>query len=184
MAIKVIKHGETKFKITCPVCGCEFEYEFEDLVECYLPGFKQITCPDCGEWLTHKEGKSVKELNKDITWTFPKPGEPIPCDKKDKWLYVDYQNPYSQWTTTTPFTNWPDCATCPNKPDPNKTIVGDTPCTWCRKNQPYCFTGDKFSADYKGGSYSVNPENFKNVTYTNTSYHGPAFTTNYTTEEK
>ena len=32
MAIKVIKHGEKpKFKKTCPNCGCEFEYEMEDL---------------------------------------------------------------------------------------------------------------------------------------------------------
>ena len=33
---------------------------------------------------------------------------------------------------------FPDCATCPNRPDPNKPIIGDTPCTWCRKNVPYC----------------------------------------------
>ena len=178
MAIKIIKHGETKFKITCPVCGCEFEYEFEDLVECYLPGFKQIKCPDCGEWLTHKEGKSVKELNKDITWAFPKPGEPIPCDKKDKWLYVDYQNPYAQWTADL------DCDKCPNKPDPTKLVLGDTPCTWCKKNQPYCFTGDKFPADYKGGSYKVSLDQYKNVGYTSTSYQSPAFATNTTTEEK
>ena len=182
MAVKVIKHGETKFKLICPVCGCEFEYEFEDLIECYLPGFKQIKCPDCGEWLTHKEGRSVRELNKDITWTFPKPGESVPCDKKDKWFYVDYPNPYTTWTTNGGMEL--DCDKCPNKPDPTKIVVGDTPCTWCRKNQPYCFTGDKFPADYKGGSYSVNPEDFKHVTYTNTNTKAPEFTTNYTIDTK
>ena len=49
MAIKVIKHGEKTFKVVCSVCGCEFEYEYEDLVDSYLPGIKQIKCPDCGK---------------------------------------------------------------------------------------------------------------------------------------
>jgi len=138
MAIKVIKHGTKVFKVICPICGCEFEYEYEDLVECYIPGLKQIKCPDCGEWLTHKSAEPVKSLEKDLTWTFPKPGEPIPCDKKNKWFYVDYPNPNVKWTSNLP--DWPDCETCPNKPDPTKIIVGDTPCTWCRKNQPYCYT--------------------------------------------
>lgn len=32
MAIKIIKDGKmTKFKKTCPDCGCEFEYEASDL---------------------------------------------------------------------------------------------------------------------------------------------------------
>ena len=162
MAIKVIKHGETKFKVTCPICGCEFEYEYEDLVDCYIPGFKQIKCPDCGEWLTHKGAEPVKSLEKDITWRFPKYGEPIPCSPNTIW---------------TPTLDWPDCETCPNKPDPNKIIVGDTPCTWCKKNVPYC--SDKILS---GGSYTARPEDFKNVTYTNTK--ASKFTTNYTTNLK
>ena len=31
-----------------------------------------------------------------------------------------------------------DCATCPNKPDPNKNVFGDTPCTWCIKRRVTC----------------------------------------------
>ena len=53
MAIKVIKHGAKVFKAICPICGCEFEYEYEDLRrEC---GFvKFVMCPDCGEMIYHK----------------------------------------------------------------------------------------------------------------------------------
>lgn len=152
MAIKVIKHGETKFKIVCPICGCEFEYEFEDLVERYSI-VKQVKCPDCGEWLTHKEVYPTYPHYPN----WPKIGDPIPCSPSDP-----ITKPYITWTTTTPGT-WPDCETCPNKPDPTKTIVGDTPCTWCKKNQPYCFTGDKFPADYKGGSYVTTPESYKDT---------------------
>lgn len=32
-----------------------------------------------------------------------------------------------------------DCENCPSKPSPTKEVtVGDTPCTWCRKNQSTC----------------------------------------------
>ena len=33
MAIKVIKHGKETFKAVCPICGCEFSYQSEDLKE-------------------------------------------------------------------------------------------------------------------------------------------------------
>ena len=33
---------------------------------------------------------------------------------------------------------WPDCDKCLHKPDPNKPTVGDSPCTWCKRNQFYC----------------------------------------------
>ena len=116
MAIKVIRHGTKIFRITCPVCGCEFEYEYEDLQTIYGIA-KQIKCPDCGEMLDHREVKPRPE---------PNPINPL--------------NPYIIWTTNTPGYNL-DCATCPNRPDPNKPItVGDTPCTWCKKNQPYCIS--------------------------------------------
>ena len=156
--IKVIKHGEKTFKTICPVCGCEFEYSYEDVESSYLSSDQNLTvkCPDCGHQVKHQQFKQAQPYIP--LW----PCEPIPTDTKP----TNPLNPYVTWTG---FTDWPDCDKCPNKPDPNKIVVGDTPCTWCKKNQPYCFTGDKFPADYKGGSYSVNPEDFKNVTYTNTS---------------
>ena len=158
MAIKVIKHGETKFKITCPVCGCEFEYEFEDLVTQY--GIvKQIKCPDCGEWLTHKDTYPTYPTYPN----WPKIGEPIPCSPSDP-----ITKPYITWTTTTP-NSWPDCETCPVKPDPNKTVVGDTPCTWCKKNMPYC-------TNTTTGNIKIDPKLYTNVS---TTYAGLKVDTNY-----
>jgi len=179
MAIKVIKHGETKFRLVCPVCGCEFEYEFEDLVNQY-DIIKQVKCPDCGEWLTHREGESVKKPEKDITWKFPKPGEPIPCDKSYR-HYVDHNYPYAIWTSNIP--DWPDCETCPNKPDfkNGKPIIGDTPCTWCKKNQPYCTsinnTSNTFTATMDEAY--ISPD-YSNSTVCET----PECSTSYTTEIK
>lgn len=157
MAIKVIKHGKTKFKITCPVCGCEFEYEFEDLVTKY-DFIKQVKCPDCGEWLTHRD--TYPTYPHYPNW--PKIGDPIPCGPFDP-----ITKPYITWGFDTANGSNLDCDKCLNKPDPLHPVVGDTPCTLCKKNQPYCFTGDKLPADYKGGSYSTDLSLYKNVTYTN-----------------
>ena len=41
--IKIIKPGKTDFRLTCNKCGCVFEYNTEDIVDCY------IKCPTCGK---------------------------------------------------------------------------------------------------------------------------------------
>ena len=117
--IKIIKEGKPiKFTKTCPDCGCEFEYEECDVTTDYSicltsmpPRYNRyIKCPWCGKSIHHG-------------YTEP---STIPFTITDK-LDVN-------WNV------WPDCETCPNKPDPNKIVVGDTPCTWCPKNRPYCTT--------------------------------------------
>lgn len=124
MAIRIIKEGKpTKFTKVCPDCGCEFEYDLTDLHTDYsiclttYPGQYNtyVICPCCGRHIHH--GTAMAE-----DW----PGTKI-------------------WYTTTNSYEMPDCDKCINKPDPNKVVVGDTPCTWCKKNQPYCtsFSGDK-----------------------------------------
>lgn len=166
MAIKVIKHGTKVFRVVCPICGCEFEYEYEDLKTEY--GFvRQVKCPDCGNFVTHQD------------FTPQQPHIPTYPNYPLGPAYPTY--PYVTWTTTGTGTEL-DCNKCPNKPDPTKTIVGDTPCTWCKKNQPYCYTGDVFPKDYKGGSYKVDNDYHKKVSYTNDNYKAPSFTTNYTTD--
>ena len=127
MAIKIIKHGETHFKITCPICGCEFEYDKEDTQ--HVPGQKPyVKCPDCESYIEHKQTKKIE-----ITWD--KNIDTVDKTKFDKLFYVNYKNSHVLNT-------WPDCENCLNKPDPNKIVVGDTPCTWCIKNQPYCTNSD------------------------------------------
>ena len=113
---KIIKHGNTHFKITCPYCGCEFEYDAEDLetrsnwiTSTTLDNsYKVVRCPDCGIEIYHS-------------------GPP-------------QKYPNMNYCLTTHSEGWPDCENCPNKPDfkNGKFTVGDTPCTWCRKNNPTC----------------------------------------------
>lgn len=45
--IEVIKHGKTKFTATCANCGCEFNYEVEDIVD------GKVACPDCHKEFPH-----------------------------------------------------------------------------------------------------------------------------------
>lgn len=45
---------------------------------------------------------------------------------KDDYDMINKQNP---------------CDYCPRKPDPNKMVVGDSPCQWCRHN-PFKLTCD------------------------------------------
>jgi len=147
MAIKIIKHGQKpKFTKVCPHCGCEFEYEFEDLrVEsnlslntCSYPPYKKrvVVCPDCGEKLYH-------DSIVDPDWTYPN---------------VIYTNTNGLGTADL------DCDKCPNKPDfkNGKYVVGDTPCTWCPKMQPYCtVTSTSATYNYDGPTYTVNIEDKK-----------------------
>ena len=120
MAIKIIKEGKvTKFTKTCPDCGCEFEYETEDLHTDYsicLTTYPcqyntYVICPCCGRHIHHGTTQA-----KDFTYP-----------------NIIYTNNKSDIFEL-------DCDKCPNKPDfkNGRPIIGDSPCTWCRKNQFYC----------------------------------------------
>lgn len=111
MAIKVRKQGECRFYATCPLCHCEFEYEREDIDGIGLT----VSCPECGRKVAH--------------------GLSRVCDGEDG---SGYQFTPTVWTTPYISDIAYDCDKCPNKPDLSKPVVGDTPCTWCPKNTPYC----------------------------------------------
>ena len=117
MAIKIIKHGKEVFKAVCPVCECEFSYQVEDLKEDAFSNH-YVECPDCGNIIIHISEEKKKSID-------------------DSFIRHYYPS-----TVSAPTSTWPDCETCPNKPDPNKTVAGDTPCTWCSKNQPYCIADE------------------------------------------
>lgn len=114
--IKIIKEGKIKkFKKTCPDCGCEFEYEASDLITdrsvcltTYPPQYGTYVVCPCCGKHIH-HGVTSETNSMNITL----------CKN------MDMQTTYG-------------CDGCPNKPDPNKITAGDTPCTWCKKNQPYC----------------------------------------------
>lgn len=114
MAINIIKEGRrlTKFTKTCPDCGCEFEYEQEDVKvdssNC-LTTRAHVICPCCGKHLCH--GYIKKSIS-------------------------DYPN--TIYTTTGMELKELNCDTCPNKPDPEKPVLGDSPCDLCRKREFTC----------------------------------------------
>ena len=115
MAIKIIKEGKiTKFTKTCPDCGCEFEYDVSDLQTDY--GACLITyhdtyviCPCCGKYLHHGHTGSTFPNYPNINDTM------TGLDVKDL-----------------------DCDNCPNRPDPEKPVVGDSACDWCIKRYFTC----------------------------------------------
>ena len=159
MAIKIIKDGKmTKFRKTCPDCGCEFEYEASDLsADCgvclttYPPRYNTyVVCPCCGKRIHHGTTEAAG-----LTTASPK-------------IYY----------TDTSMQSTYDCDECPNRPDPNKITVGDTPCTWCKKRQPYCFSG---TVNCASESYTVDPKDLWATTRAADSYDISDFTVDYAT---
>lgn len=159
MAIKIIKDGEmTKFKKTCPDCGCEFEYEASDLsadysvcLTTYPPKYNTyVVCPCCGKRIHHGMTEAA--------------GLTIASSKI---YYTDTQYAH-------------DCDECQNRPDPSKIAVGDTPCTWCEKRQPHCVS-DGIVCASAGASYTVDPKDLWATTRTTGSYGISDFTVDCTT---
>lgn len=60
--IKIIKQGQLrKFYVTCPECGCEFEYDKEDVstICSGLYAFSYVVCPCCGEQVNHPTDEPI-----------------------------------------------------------------------------------------------------------------------------
>lgn len=61
--IKVIQHGATLYRVTCPRCHCLFEFEASD-VQIIGPQYDRsvkISCPDCQTVLS---GWDIEDLVK------------------------------------------------------------------------------------------------------------------------
>ena len=152
--IKVIKHGRTEFTHTCSRCGCEFTYEYEDIITNSYGGLavnaavaSYVKCPDCGNTCYIKTNTS-----------WPTIGEPIPCSPAE-----------------TAKTNKIDpCKDCDwmKKLLNGITYVGDIPCTWCNKG-PYkvtCVDGISTTGNSKLQIYSAaRSVNDDTITAVNTS---------------
>ena len=117
MAIKIIKQGKTKFTKICPDCGCEFEYEQEDvkvdhsscscLTTYPCKHETYVICPCCWKRLHHGYTETTAFNYPSVTYT-----------TNETWSK--------------------DCDKCPDKPDPNKVVAGDSACDWCIKRQFTC----------------------------------------------
>ena len=159
MAIKIIKDGKmTKFRKTCQDCGCEFEYEASDLsTDCgvclttYPPRYNTyVVCPCCGKRIHHGTAEAAG-----LTISSPK-------------IYYTDTSMQSSY----------DCDKCPNRPDPSKITVGDTPCTWCKKRQPHCVSDGTACTS---ASYTVDSKDLWATTRTTDSYDISDFTVDYAT---
>ena len=69
--IKIIKEGKKSFVETCPKCGCEFEYELED-----VDASGAVRCPYCEERIIHKSQAGGKRddasvLGAEIPFPYP-----------------------------------------------------------------------------------------------------------------
>lgn len=92
--IKVIKHGQKVFRVICENCGCEFEYELDDLTEefdkeslTYGAKVRVIKCPDCGHKIRHRDFTEDKDIvgdKPDIVLQGENPFNPfrnsVPCE--------------------------------------------------------------------------------------------------------
>lgn len=111
--IKILKEGRPqKFTTTCPDCGCEFEYELEDVKTDYsiclttYPGQYNtyVICPCCGKHIHHGTIKAEGYIS-------------LPTSNK---LNDAEYNP---------------CDTCSNRfgtmDGLGNPVVEDSPCQWC-----------------------------------------------------
>ena len=61
--MRVIKHGNKEFIITCDKCGCEFAYTLNDLIS------DMVYCPECDNGMCHKQSaKNHKKVKVDDGW--------------------------------------------------------------------------------------------------------------------
>lgn len=112
MAIEIVKEGCKKFNITCPNCGCEFTYEYEDV------SIGMVPCPCCQAHLPHKGVIGRVNTNPSLN------------DKYDDLVYRPFTLP--SWATASDRSG---CEGCPNNPKYLKApYIGDSPCQWCQKN--------------------------------------------------
>lgn len=142
MAINVIKHGETTFRVTCPTCGCEFTYAASDL-ETDMFGNHFVHCPDCKREVPHAHEPKRRG---DVTWI-------------DHLLHKDQKTPWTLWTISEP-DSCEDCSWYKSIKDRPFEYVGDTPCDWCRKRTPYCTfsVSTAKDANYDGTVTATNSE--------------------------
>ena len=150
--IKIIKEGKTDFRLTCDKCGCVFEYNVEDIDDCY------IKCPTCHK--KHYAFEPDYELEKNTCeHSLSELAKP-----KQK---SDYYTTPIQTTPDMPTYHLNECEGCPTYKQlcsPNG-YVGDLPCQWCNKNpwkvtceQDYEFTYTQNSDLASSYTISNDPE--------------------------
>lgn len=66
--MKKILNGPTVWRAKCPVCDCEFEYDYSEVDSHTFADAKLVKCPACNRYLHHEENpKSPTEVKKEDT---------------------------------------------------------------------------------------------------------------------
>ena len=53
--MKKILKEVSRFRIKCPYCDCEFEYESDDIFYGEVLGGAAVSCPNCHNILNHRD---------------------------------------------------------------------------------------------------------------------------------
>lgn len=53
--MKKILKGVSRFRIKCPYCDCEFEYDSSDIFYGDVIGGAAVSCPSCHNILNHND---------------------------------------------------------------------------------------------------------------------------------
>lgn len=68
--MRKILNGPTVWRAKCPVCDCEFEYDYSEVDSSTSADCKLVKCPGCNRYLHHKENpKSHTGVKKEDTMT-------------------------------------------------------------------------------------------------------------------
>ena len=139
--IKIIKEGKKEFTATCPICGCEFSYEFDDLKKGIT--YNTVKCPCCEDEIVHSgvgkeyaQGVFIPPRSNTNSAT----SDPVIKDNM-VWETPEYRKLQNELEKQVKQPSYVEC----NKPtNPCETCsyyrkfksgeiyVGDSPCQWCQ----------------------------------------------------
>ena len=132
MAIKIIKKGKKEFITACPICGCQFSYGLDDLVES-LQG-KSVICPCCSTTLRHTNTISHASENDANLLRDKATGNMVYVTPESLELQKYFEKQINK-TEGNPVSS--PCNTCSFYRQfltSGRTYMGDSPCQYCPHN--------------------------------------------------
>lgn len=111
------------------------------IVEKNKDGKIVVTEEQLKQWLEEARAEGYREAQKPAAE--PLTAGPLTTNPYPENPYIN--TPWKAPTAITYTNPGPACETCPSRPDPNKIVIGDTPCTWCEKNRVTCTSGSNIA---------------------------------------
>ena len=63
---KILRKTISKYRVRCPYCDCEFEYDQDDIFYGNVIGGAAVVCPDCHNTLSHKNSLQSNIITSNI----------------------------------------------------------------------------------------------------------------------